>query len=112
MGHEYYVALEDEAKRSQFWDELRCLLRSSPFIIDEKPQVLIFKGQESVHGWEYDLRIFGPSPVMLEVSSWPNDLLQNIITIFAEIKSSFMLDFVDEDGEKYPLFLKDIPTSH
>lgn len=99
MSAEYFIKSTDGTPDRDVWDAVvrqaeRCTIK-----VVTEDGCLLFKDELGENDWDFDVRIFGPSPILLEISSWGDRTRRAIAEMISNVARTHPVSIVDEDGE-------------
>jgi len=64
---------------------------------------ITLKSPTEVSAWTFDVRLFDTAPVLMEISSWNDDIRTVVTQAFRSVRSLYDFDVVDDDGQPVEL---------
>ncbi|MHA3916576.1 hypothetical protein [Halovulum sp. GXIMD14793] len=94
MATEYFIDGED---KPAIWQSLMDLIQETPDFAGVCYNGFCLKFSAS-SDWHYDIRLFGPDPIMIEISSWADDVRTEFCSILTKLRKTHPIRIADEDG--------------
>lgn len=98
MSYEYYIRPTIEEESGAFWRDMRERALVSSCFVREDGNALLLRAPDSSSDWEYDIRLFAPPQLLLEISSWNDTIRVAIGELLADLRRRYAFRIEDEDG--------------